>query len=309
MPEVGYVAPAIPRAGWNKLERDMPTALQARLKDDDAAIQTRLFGRKRDANSVYLNREGFVALLDKLSAFKDYVDKLESVEFHEIYLPIETVPELAEHLRKYIPQYAYELARGNKGFAAYINLGEGRFIQGMGRILKSGYVVTIDYGSNWDGVSPIEFDHLRTYGPGSHRERSDPYHSPTLNDITTDVNFSHVVEEGKLAGLQPIFFGPQHTLQSGTPIVIDTPPADRDLSVAGSADDYAAWVENFHTWDVFKVLIQQKENTDPSYGFPDNRAEPLTVQLSDLTKAQQNSAREIEQRLRDRLSPQGSAAH
>ncbi len=312
--EVAFVAPALSRSGWNKLETSMPAALQQRLKDEDESIQTKLFGqtkpsgRKHESSTTYLSREGFAALLESLSPARDYAEKLDAIEFHEIYVPIETVPELAEHVRRYIPEYAYELARGNKGFAAYINLGEGRFIQGAGSILKSGYVMTIDYGSNWDGVSPIEFDHLRTYGPGSRRERSDPYHAPTLNDITTDVNFSHVVEEGRRAGLQPVFFGPQHTLLTGTQIVIEDPPPERDLADTGSIDDYNSWVQSFYTWDVFKVLIQQKENTDPAYAFPDHRAEPLTVSSQNLTKAQQSAEREIEARLRERLEVAAAAA-
>lgn len=299
--EVAFVAPALSRSGWNKLEKTMPEELQQRLKNEDETIQTTIFGHTRESSTTYLSREGFAALLRSFSAASDYAEKLESIEFHEIYVPIDTVPELAEHVGKYIPQYAYELARGNKGFAAYINLGEGRFIQGAGNILKAGYVMTIDYGSNWDGVSPIEFDHLRTYGPGSRRERSDPYHAPTLNDITTDVNFSHVVEEGRQAGLRPVFFGPQHTLITGTEVGIENPPPERDTA-AGSIDDYNSWVQSFYTWDVFKVLIQQKENTDPSYAFPDTRAEPLTVSNQNLNKSQQETEREIEARLRERLA-------
>ncbi len=300
--EVAFVAPALSRAAWSKLERDLLPPLQERLKTEDRQIQTRLFGRKRET-TVYLSRAGFIALLEALASAGDYETKLNSIEFHEIYVPIETIPELAEHVRKYIPAYAYELARGDKAFAAYINLGEGRFIQGAGRILKAGYVVTIDYGSNWDGVSPIEFDHLRTYGPGTRRERPDPYHLPTLNDITTDVNFSHVVEEGRLAGLHPVFFGSQHTLLTGTPILLETPPPERgDLNDA-DLQDYQAWVQSFYTWDVFKILVQQKESTDVAYVFPDNRAEPLTVQVEDLSPAQQAIEREIEQKLRERLTP------
>jgi SAM-dependent MidA family methyltransferase len=299
--EVAFVAPTVPRSGWNKLEKDLPAPLQERLKSEDRSIQTRIFGRKRDT-TTYLSRAGFVALLEVLSARADYASKLESIEFHEIYVPIEAVPELAEHVRRYIPAYAYELARGDKGFAAYINLGEGRFIQGAGRILKAGYVLTIDYGSNWDGVSPIEFDHLRTYGPGTRRERPDPYHSPTLNDITTDVNFSHVVEEGRQVGLRPIFFGSQHTLLTGTPILLENPPPERGDLIDADLQDYQAWVQSFYTWDVFKILVQQKENTDPAYVFPDNRAEPLSVQVESLTKEQQTAEREIEQKLRERLA-------
>jgi len=105
-----------------------------------------------------------------------------------------------------------------------------------------------------------------------------------------------VVEEGKLVGLHPIFFGPQHTLVTGTPVPLDMPPA-------GIADpeDFRNWVSSFYSWDVYKVLIEQKENTDPAYVFPDKRGEPLNVHAEDLTPAQQTSDKEIEQRLRERL--------
>ena len=231
--EVAFVAPALTRASAGaSSKRICLRPLQERLKSEDRAIQTRIFGRKRET-TTYLSRGGFEALLEAFTSAGNYSVKLKEIEFREIYVPVETVPELAEHVRKYIPAYAYELARGNKAFAAYINLGEGRFIQGAGRVLKSGYVVTIDYGANWDGVSPIEFDHLRTYGPGTRRERPDPYHLPTLNDITTDVNFSHLVEEGRLAGLRPIFYGSQHTLLTGTPILLETPSPERGDLVDG----------------------------------------------------------------------------
>ncbi|HEY1760080.1 MAG TPA: SAM-dependent methyltransferase [Bryobacteraceae bacterium] len=294
--EVGYVAPALPASGWDKLEHEMPAALQKRLRSDDVTIQTKIFGSRRDTGTVYLSKGGFIALLETLAAHDDYEDDVEALEFHEIYVPIETIPELAAHIRQYIPAYAYELARSGKAFVGYINLGEGQFMQGAGRILKAGYVLTIDYGSNWDAVSPLEFDHFRSYGPGSTTEHSNPYHTPTFNDMTTDVNFSHVVEEGRSVGLRPVFFGSQHTLVTGTQVALDTPPTGIiDL------DDYRGWVSSFYSWDVYKLLIEQKENTDPAYVFPDNRAEPLNVHTDDLTDAQQKSEKEIEERLRNRL--------
>ena len=195
--EVGYVAPALPRAGWSMLEKDMSAALQQRLKSDDLSIQSKLFGSRRDTDTVYLSRAGFIALMEALTTHDDYADKIGALEFHEIFIPAETIPELAAHIRQYIPAYAYEMARSGKAFVSYINLGEGRFMQGAGRILKAGYVFTIDYGSNWDTVTPLEFDHFRSYGPGSRTQHSDPFHTPTFNDMTTDVNFSHVVEEGR----------------------------------------------------------------------------------------------------------------
>lgn len=293
--EVAYVAPSLARAAWNRLDRDMNAELKARLTGEDLAIQTKLFARKRD-DRVYLSRAGFIALLEAISAKANYTTQLEAIEFNEIYLPVETLPELADHVRSYVKEYAYQVARGNKDIVSYINLGEGRFMQSVGRILQAGYVITVDYGSNWDTVSPLNFDHFRSYGPGSRQEHSDAYHWPTLNDMTSDVNFSHMAEEGKSSGLRPLFFGPQKALISGTTISLDETPADRDLF------DYDQWVQNFYSWDVYKILVEQKEKTDAAYSFPGTESEPLAINVADLPQDKQRLAKEIEQRLRERLA-------
>ena len=222
--EVAFVAPVLPRTSWTKLEKDLPAAvagpsqerrphhsnqaLRPQARDHRVSEPLRIRGA---AGSAELGRG-----LRRQAQLRRIPRNL---------CPHRSGPGIGRARPQIHSRVRLRAGPGNKGFAAYINLGEGRFIQGAGRILKAGYVVTIDYGSNWDGVSPIEFDHLRTYGPGTRRERPDPYHSPTLNDITTDVNFSHVVEEGRLAGLRPVFFGSQHTLLTGTPIVLDNTSA------------------------------------------------------------------------------------
>src|SRR5207302_974560 len=143
----------------------------------------------------------------------------------ELYVPTSVVPEVAEHVRQHAHAYAYALAKTGQGMVTYVNLGEGKFIRGAGAALKAGYVITIDYGSNWDGILSLEFDHLRMFGPGSSPTRADPYHAPTLNDMTTDVNFSHLAAEGKTVGLEALYYGPQHSLQMGTSIKLDEAPS------------------------------------------------------------------------------------
>ena len=155
----------------------------------------------------------------------------------------------------------------------YINLGEGKFIKGAGAALKAGYVITIDYGYNWDGILAQEFDHLRMYGPGSSPTQANPYHAPTLNDMTTDVNFSHVAEEGKSVGLKALYFGPQHSIQVGTSIEINKAPPSRAQSQTDS-ESFQDWADQFYSWEVYKVMIQQKENTDAAYRYPGDKAEP-----------------------------------
>jgi SAM-dependent MidA family methyltransferase len=292
--EVAFVAPSLSQGGWKKLEKLMPVAVRDLIKKDDLAIK-RFMGDKE--SGVYLSRAAFVALLESMASASDYAAKVHTIQFHEVYVPARVFPELAEHFQRYAHDYATVLAKGEKGMVAYINLGEGRFVQGAARILKAGYLLTVDYGSNWDGIMPQDdFDHLRIYGPRSQRANSDPYRWPTLNDITTDVNFSHMAAEGRLDGLRTAYFGPQRALQSGTPVSLAALPSDRRLTDR-QKKEFKGWVQDFQTGEVFKALVQQKESTDAAYAYPEAYQEPIDVNENLLTPDQRERAAQIEKQL------------
>ncbi len=292
--EVAFVAPSLSQAGWSKFEKFMPTAVRDFIKKDDLAIKRFMGGKE---SGVYLSRAAFVALLESIASASDYAAKVHTIQFQEVYVPTKVFPELAEHFQRYAHDYATVLAKGEKGMVAYINLGEGSFVQGAARILKAGYVLTVDYGSNWDGIMPQEdFDHLRIYGPRSQRANSDPYRWPTLNDITTDVNFSHMAAEGRLAGLRTAYFGPQRALQSGTPVSLAALPPDRRLTDR-QRKEFKGWVQDFQTGEVFKALVQQKESTDAAYAYPEAFHEPIDVSEDQLTPDQRGRAAQIEKQL------------
>ena len=311
--EVAYVVPSLSAKAWDKLEKSVPPAVAELVAAADGSIQDKILAA-RHADTTYLNRSAFVALMESLAATKDYAAELEPLEFHEVYLPAHAIPELAGHLKRYARLYAEELARNDRGVVTYLNLGEEKFVQGAAHILKAGYVMTIDYGSNWDGVITQDRAHLRTYGPehqlqndhvepfeanladdGTPQEidTSDPYKGPTLNDITTDVNFSLMAAEGQLAGLSTVYFGAQKALASGTKVSLDVVPEYRrkhdDL-----IQEYESWLKDFKNGDTFKLLVQQKANTDSAYVYPDQTPEPLTLNEKDLTRAQRAAAAAIE---------------
>ena len=114
--------------------------------------------------------------------------------------------------------------------------------------------------------------------------------------MTTDVNFSHLAAEGKTVGLQALYFGPQHSLQVGTPIKLDQPPPGRG-ETADDLIDFQRWAGLFYSWEVYKVLIQQKDNTDAAYKYPSNPAETLTVSEESLTPVELKTLAEIQKRL------------
>jgi len=323
--EAAFVAPFLPAKTWNQLKSRVAPALEQSITRGNRMIRNAILPSDPDSD-VYLSREAFLQLLEFTAEWKDYISAARAIQFHELYLPARVIPELQEHLQRYAPMYAVEVARSGKGVVTYINLGEGRFIRGAAQALKVGYVITVDYGANWDGIMASTLPHMRTYGPGnlesvsndllaglaaahgpgseglaqaaplpenSGRGNPDPYRSPTLNDLTTDVNFSYLAAEGQSSGLKAVFFGPQRALRSGTSISTK----NTALQSASREKQLHSWRE-FETDPTFKVLVQQKSGTDDSYVYPESHNEALEVNEKGLNETQRKRAAEIEQKLR-----------
>jgi SAM-dependent MidA family methyltransferase len=309
--EVAYVAGSLSRSNWEQVRREVPAGVAEAVIKGDNTVREKFLSRSPDR--VYLTRKALVALLEAVAPSKEYEPIVQSLNFHEIYIPVRYIPELAAHLRRYARLYAVELARSGRGVVTYVNLGSEGFIQGAGRILKSGYVITLDYGTNWQGMMAQDaHPHLRTYGPAhqseiqslepdaddqqpGERDTSNPYAGPTLNDMTTDVNFSLLEAEGKLVGLTTAYFGAQAALRTGTPISLGAPPSDREGGWL--ADEFFNWAASFETDGNYKLMVQQKQGTDPSYSYPGQNAEPLASDEKSLTDTQRAKLAEIEKRL------------
>ncbi|HUA59698.1 MAG TPA: SAM-dependent methyltransferase [Verrucomicrobiae bacterium] len=302
--EIAYTVPLITKQVWTTFEPSIPAATRQLVAKDDEEINSKLLGKKVTGalsarDRIYLSRESFNTVLEALSKKlpePEYEDKVSTLQFQEVYVPVSVVPELAEHFRQYAHDYAYELAKTGMGMVMYVNLGEGKFIRGAGEALKAGYVITIDYGSGWEEILSQQFDHLRMYGPGSSTSQANPYHAPTLNDMTTDVNFGHVAAEGRAVGLEALYFGPQHAIQLGTTIDLDNPPSARVQNDDDLAE-FQHWAGLFYSWEVYKVLIQQKNKTDETYRYPQDYAEPLAVADNGLSEGQRAKMTEIEKKL------------
>jgi SAM-dependent MidA family methyltransferase len=307
--EVAFVAPSIPRDRWQAVRKGVPDSVAKLVDTGDRSVTERLLNGK--SGPVYFTRESFTALLEALAPSREYDSTVQAFQFQEIYVPAVDLPDLGSHFRRYARVYSLELARQERGVVTYVNLGSEKFIQGAAKILKAGYVITLDYGSNWQGlIAQDSHPHLRTYGP-AHVEQiqsgdadgqsgdydtSDPYRGPTLNDMTTDVNFSLLSAEGRLAGLKTLYFGAHKALRHGTAVSLATPPPDRQ-SDAGLYDEFLSWADKFETDANYKLMVQQKEGSDPSYVFPGKDPEPLESDENGFSEAQRKKAAAIEKRL------------
>jgi SAM-dependent MidA family methyltransferase len=306
--EVGFVAPSLSQKNWDWIKKEVPAAAAETVEKGDGAIRGKFFTGK--AGHVYLTRDAFVAILEGMLPSKNYAAAAQSLEFSELYIPARLIPEVAEHLRRYARFYSTEMAKNEQGVVTYINLGLEKFIQGSGQILHAGFVITLDYGTNWEGmIAQDAHPHFRTYGEAHQEENrvngdnggngdmdtSDPYRGPTLNDMTTDVNFSLAAAEGRLAGLTTAYFGPQAGLQTGTTVSLDNLPPDGKNDVAD--DVFYSWASSFHTDGNYKLMVQQKASTGHFYTYPNENSESLASDQNSLTEAQRAKSAQIEKKL------------
>jgi SAM-dependent MidA family methyltransferase len=300
--EVAFAVPHLPADAWAValplLQADVVKAIEA----DDALVEKTFFSGN-DESRLYLTKRSFVSVLEGLSARRDdYEATSNAMQFQEAYVPASEVPAVADHLRRYATAYAAALAKDPRGMVTYVNPGAEGFIQGSARLLKAGYVLTLDYGTTWDGfLSDINYPLFRTYGPAKREsatngDTSQPYLGPTLNDFTIDVNFSLLAAEGETVGLRPLYYGSQRGLQTGTSVKLDVVPAERERE--GNGAEFRSWADAFTKPSVYKLFVQQKEGTDPAYKFADTQPEPLgLVDLATLTPEQRQRATEIAKRL------------
>jgi SAM-dependent MidA family methyltransferase len=303
--EVGFVVPSVPEQTWQAVKSLVPPAATKEIEDSDRAIEDRFLGGAR-SGAVWLTKATFVTLLESLRTSQVYEATSNAMQFQELYAPVSTVPVVAEHLRRYADAYAAVLARDTTGLVSYVNPGAERFIRGASEVLSAGYVLTIDYGGNWEEMlNQHSYPRFRTYGPsqrdGQHLAPNQidtfaPYVGPTLNDFTTDANFSLLAAEGEMVGLRAVYYGAQRALQAGTSVTLDTVPAEREQE--GNTEEFRRWAESFAGPSVYKMLLQQKAGTDPAYRFAGQYPESLDLGTAALTEAQRRRADAIAQRLR-----------
>jgi SAM-dependent MidA family methyltransferase len=306
--EVGFVAPSLSQKNWDWVKKELPAPLVESVEKGDHDIRGKFFSGK--AHHVYLTKAAFSGILEAMLPSKNYAAAAQALEFSELYIPARLVPEVTEHLRRYARFYSTELSKNDQGVVTYINLGLEKFIQGAGHILHAGFVITLDYGTNWEGmIAQDAHPHFRTYGEahqeenrqngdnsgGSDLDTSDPYRGPTLNDMTTDVNFSLAAAEGRLAGLTTAYYGPQAGLQTGTTVSLENLPPDGKNDVAD--DVFFSWASSFRTDGNYKLMVQQKASTGHFYTYPNENSERLASDQNSLTNAQREKAAQIEKRL------------
>ncbi len=125
---------------------------------------------------------------------------------YEVYITLDKEDNVKEVLKEPVEdifRYLMELGINiPEGMTTEINLDAAEYIQKIGKKLKKGYVITIDYGY----PSAELYKYYRMRGTllcyYKHRYSENYYENVGLQDITSHVNFSALNYYGRLAGLE-----------------------------------------------------------------------------------------------------------
>jgi SAM-dependent MidA family methyltransferase len=154
-----------------------------------------------------------------------------------------------------------------EGQRAEVNLKALDWVEKVGRCLKKGFVLTIDYGylaKELYGPHRREGTLLCYY---QHRTSENPYERLGEQDITSHVNFSGLIQKGEEVGLHLTGFVPQYRFLLALGLLQEMESLGRDLS---ETDALRMRLSLKHLiepemgmGEVFKVLIQHKGMDQP----------------------------------------------
>jgi len=167
-----------------------------------------------------------------------------------------STPEIAAHLER----VAVELHVGQQ---AEVNLNAPQWLASASRALKSGFILTIDYG----------YPAAELYTPRRklgtilcyyrHQVEENPYLRLGLQDITTHVDFTTLMKCGEQSGLQNIWYGEQYRFLLSAGIIeeieqIERSPVSDEEKLRLRLTIKKLILPDGGMGETFKILIQSK---------------------------------------------------
>jgi SAM-dependent MidA family methyltransferase len=181
-------------------------------------------------------------------------------EFAEAF-DLPSTPELAG----YLARLGIELLAGQR---AEINLAAPRWLETVARSMVRGFVLTIDYGY----TAAELYAPLRKNGTllcyYRHRVEENPYIRAGLQDMTSHVDFTTLMERGEELGLTKIWFGEQYRFLMGAGMLeemmaLEARAASEEERLKNRLILKKLILPEGGMGDTFKVLIQAKGVENP----------------------------------------------
>jgi len=200
-----------------------------------------------------------VHLIRKLKGkiYEVFINVDEDNNVHEV------LREAPEEILKYIKELNIDIP---EGMQTEINLDASDYIQKIGKKLKKGFVITIDYGyPSGELYKPYRMrGTLLCYY--RHRYSENFYENVGMQDITSHVNFSALKYYGMIAGLDFTGFTDQaHFLTNlGLMEIFEKLQEKNDYESFERLNRLKTLVLPKGMGEKFKVLVQHKNVKDPS---------------------------------------------
>ena len=201
---------------------------------------------------VVFSNEFFDALPVEIAVFRKGLFLRQCVALHEGRFVWredgEALAAEAEYLRAFYPE-------AQEGNWYEVNLAALQWMDRLAAALRSGYVLTVDYG--YTRAEAVRFPSGTLMGYRRHTALEDVLQEPGLRDITAHVNFSALQEHGARRGLRTEKFSTlaQVLLAAGEP--------DQFAAALGPDNDLRRRMQLksllFGMGETFRVLLQRRE--------------------------------------------------
>lgn len=212
---------------------------------------------------------GIIFSNELFDSFPVHMIRKKNGNIYEIFIKLDendNVVEIEKNPSKEIIEYISELHIDiPEGMTTEINLDAKEYIQEIGKKLKKGYVITIDYGY----PSKELYKPYRMRGTllcyYRHKYSENYYENVGLQDITSHVNFSALKFYGEKVGLKTLGFTDQaHFLTSlGLMDIISKLQEKDDFSSFERLNRLKTLVLPKGMGEKFKVLVQYKNVKNP----------------------------------------------
>lgn len=211
--------------------------------------------------------EGVIFSNELFDAFPVHIVEKQNNNLYEIYISLkdDEVIEIKKEASKEIIDYFKELnVELPEGIRTEVNLIAKDFIQLIGRKLKKGFVITIDYGYPSNEL----YKEYRPRGTilcyHKHKYSENFYQNVGLQDITSHVNFSALKYFGEKVGLNFVAFTDQahFLINLGIMDIIAQLQENDDYKSYERINRLKTLVLPKGMGEKFKILIQAKNITD-----------------------------------------------
>jgi SAM-dependent MidA family methyltransferase len=200
---------------------------------------------------VVFSNEFFDALPVDVAVFREGAFRHQCVAFHDdrfVWQEADDLPQKAiEYLRTYCPA-------PQEGNWDEINLPALAWMDRIANALRTGYVLTIDYG--YTRAEAVRFPHGTLMGYRRHTAMDDVLQEPGLRDITAHVNFTALEEHGARSGLR------RESFSTLAQLLLSAGETDQFAAALGPADDLHPRMQLktllFGMGETFRVLLQSR---------------------------------------------------